>query len=142
VDFFDVGKLTSNLARWIQTSVQPKVDAYMDQQGKVWKAEARRLCPVRTGQLRDSIGYYYDQRTKTLTLYADKFYAGFVEFGTRNTRAQPFMRPAMRVMGSKRGVTIQAQLPMMPEKYRQKTRVYTGNKMGGHKLILGHPSAR
>lgn len=59
--------------------------------------EAVRRCPVDTGRLRQSIGLqkvgegHYRVGTNVV-------YAPFVEFGTRRTRAQPFMRPAMEAV--------------------------------------------
>lgn len=59
--------------------------------------EAVRRCPVDTGRLRGSIGLqkvgegHYRVGTNVV-------YAPFVEFGTRRTRAQPFMRPAVEAV--------------------------------------------
>lgn len=76
-------------------------------------AEARRLAPVDTGALRDSIKVA-DERDARIygkvngadvsvfigpvgsTEEGDVFYARFVEFGTRYMKAQPFMRPAIQ----------------------------------------------
>lgn len=55
---------------------------------------ARSRAPVRTGRLRGSI--------QTLTASAESKvqvtapYAGYVEFGTRRMRAQPFLRPSVQ----------------------------------------------
>lgn len=68
--------------------------------------EARRLAPVRSGTLRDSIvvstqlgGYSTDARVVyvgPLTAGgSDAFYAHFIEFGTVTMRAEPFMAPAV-----------------------------------------------
>lgn len=75
--------------------------------------EAKRLAPYLTGTLRDSI-MAVDDRGGGLRLYGklngnvsiyigpvgsvddgDVYYARFQEFGTRNMRAHPFMRPAI-----------------------------------------------
>lgn len=59
--------------------------------------EAVRRCPVDTGRLRQSIGLkkigdgHYRVGTNVV-------YAPFVEFGTRRTRAQPFLRPALEAV--------------------------------------------
>lgn len=59
--------------------------------------EAVRRCPVDTGRLRQSIGLqkigegHYRVGTNVT-------YAPYVEFGTRRTRAQPFMRPALEAV--------------------------------------------
>jgi hypothetical protein len=72
-----------------------RIDAMMTQMGQAGVEEARRLVPVLSGQLRDSIGYVYRQSDKTLQLYADMPYALAIEFGSRTHRAQPFLRPAL-----------------------------------------------
>ena len=75
--------------------------------------EARRLAPVDTGALRDSIAVTDDRDARVYgkvngadvsvfvgpvgsTEEGDVFYARFVEFGTRYMQAQPFMRPAIQ----------------------------------------------
>lgn len=53
---------------------------------------AQALVPVRTGELRDSIG---GRVTKTrVTVFADAEHARYVEEGTSVAPAQPFMGPA------------------------------------------------
>ena len=56
------------------------------------------LAPVKTGALRDSIAARpIDSPGEVVTVgigpSREIFYAGFVEFGTARTPAQPFMRP-------------------------------------------------
>ena len=69
--------------------------------------EARRLVPVESGDLRDSIavstevaGYGAASRTVYVGPLraggsSDVFYAHFIEFGTATQRAQPFLAPAV-----------------------------------------------
>lgn len=73
------------------------VDTNMRRMGEAMQAEATRLVPVDTGNLRSTIGYLYRQGDKTIQLYADARYAYFVEFGTRFQAARPFLRPAVKV---------------------------------------------
>lgn len=59
--------------------------------------EARIRCPVRTGALRDSIRVRKQRGRDSYTVAAgsrEVFYAKFVEWGTVNTAAQPFLLPA------------------------------------------------
>lgn len=59
------------------------------------KAEtyAKRLCPVDTGRLRNSITHeQYDENTEVIGTNVE--YAPFVELGTHNQRPQPYLRPA------------------------------------------------
>ena len=49
------------------------------------------VCPVRTGFLRSTIGWWIQGLKGVLEALA--YYAGFVEFGTRKMGARPFIRP-------------------------------------------------
>lgn len=59
--------------------------------------DAIGLCPVDTGELQDSITSFIRRDGDGVegTVYADKDYAGYVEFGTRYMAAQPFLYPAL-----------------------------------------------
>lgn len=53
----------------------------------------QNLCPVDTGRLKASL-----KKTKTgdgWRIGTDLYYAGYVEFGTRRMRAQPYIRPSI-----------------------------------------------
>ena len=56
--------------------------------------EAKRIVPVDTGRLRDSIKVDSTSPTEVKG-GTDVFYAGFVEFGTARQRSQPYFRPAI-----------------------------------------------
>ncbi|WIA57826.1 HK97 gp10 family phage protein [Sphingobium sp. WTD-1] len=76
---------------------------------EIVQAEARRLVPVLTGNLQDSIIISFDgglnssavsQRRFFSTVYIgpsrrEGFYGHMVEFGTSHSAAHPFMRPAL-----------------------------------------------
>ena len=54
---------------------------------------AKEVVPVKTGELKESIkGEVID---KSVIISTDVPYADHVEFGTENSSAQPFMRPAL-----------------------------------------------
>lgn len=60
------------------------------------KAEsyAKKLCPVDTGRLRNSITHQqYDERTEVVGTNVE--YAPYVELGTHRQKAQPYLRPAV-----------------------------------------------
>jgi HK97 gp10 family phage protein len=59
--------------------------------------DARRGAPVKTGTLRDSIQAEYDEKKIKGRVVATARYAKFVEHGTDDTAAQPFMQPAAEV---------------------------------------------
>lgn len=61
--------------------------------GLVAEGYAKRLCPVRTGRLRNSITFYTDDDTVTIGTNVE--YAQCVEEGTSKQKAQPYLRPAV-----------------------------------------------
>jgi HK97 gp10 family phage protein len=58
------------------------------------QAGAKRRAPVDTGRLRNSIATAYENGGLRGIVGTNVEYAKFVEFGTRRTRAHPFMHPA------------------------------------------------
>jgi HK97 gp10 family phage protein len=58
------------------------------------KALAKRIVPVRTGHLRSTI--YAKVQEWVAEIGAEATYAMFVEFGTRYTRARPYLYPAVQ----------------------------------------------
>lgn len=57
-------------------------------------ADAQRYAPVDTGELVNSI-HVHSETPRTARISAEAPHAHFVEFGTENMEAQPFMRPAL-----------------------------------------------
>lgn len=55
---------------------------------------AKGNAPVRTGRLRSSIQSETD-RDGTLHVFSDVEYAPYVEYGTGDTPAQPYLRPTL-----------------------------------------------
>ncbi len=89
------GLVSLNVAAF-RSKIQDRVSARLEATGAAVAAEAKRLCPIDTGKLRDSIGYTYVQSTLTVQVHADVSYALMVEVGTSRTRAQPYLRPALK----------------------------------------------
>ena len=70
-----------------------KIDAITRAAALAVEAEAKRLCPVRTGRLRASITTEKID-TAAYAVGTNVEYAPYVEFGTRKMRAKPYLRPA------------------------------------------------
>lgn len=87
--------------RWHGPAARRLVEAAAERQlrraGAAVVAHARRLAPVRTGALRDSIGYEVRRapRGPVLVVFAAVPYAIYVEFGTSRMGARPYLRPAI-----------------------------------------------
>lgn len=60
--------------------------------GLVAEGYAKRLCPVDTGRLRNSITHATDDEAAYIGTNVE--YAVYVEMGTVNTPAQPYLKPA------------------------------------------------
>jgi HK97 gp10 family phage protein len=79
----------------VKEEVKDKVMAMLEQMGQAVADKAKELCPVDTGQLKNSIGYTIVRSDMTVQIHADQSYAYFIEFGTRLMAARPFLRPAL-----------------------------------------------
>jgi HK97 gp10 family phage protein len=105
--------------------------------GKAWVAEARGLAPVRSGDLRDSIGSFYREGAQELVLYAGMPYAAFVEFGTRFRAAVPFMRPAVDAIPKSLHGASTLSLPNLDEKYHERTLKHARKRSRGLRVRVG-----
>lgn len=73
--------------------VADKIPVVLEECGLVAEGYAKRLCPVDTGNLRNSITHTVVDNT--MYLGTNVYYGPYVEMGTSKTRAQPFIRPAL-----------------------------------------------
>lgn len=90
--------------RAFQRALQRGLDGYrlrterdLERLGLEILNDTRIACPVNTGRLRSSYqssGVQKDARGMYVQVGTNVDYAAFVEFGTRNTRPQPHLRPA------------------------------------------------
>ena len=75
------------------------------------KAEtyAKQICPVDTGNLRNSITHkQMDENTEIIGTNVE--YAPFVELGTRYSHAQPYLRPAAENHGEEYKAIVKREL--------------------------------
>lgn len=83
---------TSNSAEVLAAVSSAKTRALEIMGGKA-ESYAKQLCPVDTGNLRNSITHQQmDESTEAIGTAVE--YAPFVELGTRRQRAQPYLKPA------------------------------------------------
>lgn len=61
--------------------------------GMTAETHAKKLCPVDTGRLRNSISHTNDEDTAYIGTNVE--YAPYIELGTSRTKAQPFLKPAI-----------------------------------------------
>ena len=88
-------RLKSNLLT-ISAEIRPLVDDACADSAQAMAEDARGRVPVDSGRLRDSIRAEKTGELEHRTAAGDNkaFYARFVEFGTRNAGARPYMIPA------------------------------------------------
>lgn len=65
----------------------------LEEVGLAAEGYAKRLCPVDTGRLRNSITHTRDKRTAYIGTNVE--YGPYVELGTSRQKAQPYLKPAV-----------------------------------------------
>lgn len=70
-----------------------KIPIALEECGLVAEGYAKRLCPVDTGNLRNSITHTQSENAEYIGTNVE--YGPYVEMGTIRTRAQPFIKPAL-----------------------------------------------
>ncbi len=86
-------KAISNMQK-LSTKLPDAVDKSLERLADEIVADAKRLAPVRSGELRDSIKIE-DVKKGEVTIVASADHAGYVEFGNSRVHARPFIRPAI-----------------------------------------------
>lgn len=84
-------KVTDN-SDGFKTALLANRDRGLEIIGLLAEGYAKRLCPVDTSNLRNSITHA--TREQDVYIGTNVEYAPYVELGTVNTNAQPFLRPA------------------------------------------------
>ena len=70
------------------------IERALEKVGLVAEGYAKRLCPVDTGRLRNSITHVIDAGEQAVYVGTNVEYGPYVELGTARQKAQPFLRPA------------------------------------------------
>ena len=76
-------------------TMEKQIFAGLNAVGMFVGTEAQLRAAVDTGNLRDSIVYELDEGTLTVVVGTNVDYAYYVEHGTINMLAQPFLNPAI-----------------------------------------------
>ncbi len=85
--------------------ISDSIDRQANEIGVKVVAVAFQLAPVRTGELRRSITYHYDNHDHTIDFIVGSPYGMFQEFGTRHMRPHPYLRPALnKIFGRTGGI--------------------------------------
>lgn len=82
----------------------------LEECGLVAEGYAKRLCPVDTGRLRNSITHVTSYGAKAVYIGTNVEYARYVEMGTSRHKEQPYLRPAAQNHGSQYRAIIENEL--------------------------------
>lgn len=88
-----------NRDEWARLFHQATAKA-LEEIGLAAEGYAKRLCPVDTGRLRNSITHVTSYGAKAVYIGTNVEYAAYVELGTRRQKPQPYLRPAATEHGS------------------------------------------
>ena len=85
--------ITADNTNAILEELKNKIQTALEECGLAAEGYAKRLCPVDTGNLRNSISHATDAEDAYIGTNVE--YAPYVEMGTSKTRAQSFLKPAV-----------------------------------------------
>ena len=88
-------KIEANNIEKIKAACADQVSAALEAIGMQAENYAKLLCPVDTGNLRNSITHQQENEN-TEVIGSAVEYAAYVEMGTRKTKAQPYLEPAVK----------------------------------------------
>lgn len=109
----DIGGLLivrENNAKVIEQGIDDAVLRALEKIGLVAEGYAKRLCPVDTGRLRNSITHAIDNGGRYVAIGTNVEYAPFVELGTSRMDERPFLRPAARDHADQYSSILRAEL--------------------------------
>lgn len=85
-------KITSH-EKEVDKAFKDALERALEECGLVAEGYAKKLCPVDTGRLRNSISHTTNDKSAYIGTNVE--YAPYVEMGTSRTRAQPYLKPAV-----------------------------------------------
>ena len=86
-------KMENDFSDLIEQAAFSQIETALEKVGLMAERNAKIACPVDTGRLRNSITHTHDKNTAYIG--TDVEYAPYVEMGTTNTKAQPYLKPAI-----------------------------------------------
>jgi len=119
-------EIVMNLEK-LEKKIQRKfVRKAMREGAKVLLNEARARVPVRTGNLKKSLGINTRTKKGNIEMYVsprkggkyDGYYGLFVELGTKKMSARPFLRPAFEAKGEEAVKVFRNTLKRLLDEYR------------------------
>lgn len=87
-------KFTDN-SKQVKSEMNSRIVQALELIGLIWLQNVDPFVPVDTSNLLKSMTYKVDSHNKTVIVGTPVDYGGFVELGTRNMKAQPYLRPSI-----------------------------------------------
>lgn len=86
-------KMENDFSDLIEQAAFSQIETALEKVGLMAERNAKLACPVDTGRLRGSISHTHDKNTAYIGTNVE--YGPYVEMGTTNTKAQPYLKPAI-----------------------------------------------
>lgn len=86
-------KMENDFSELMEQAAFSQIERALEHVGLLMERNAKLGCPVDTGRLRNSITHTNDKNTAYVGTNVE--YAPYVEMGTVNTGAQPYLKPAV-----------------------------------------------
>lgn len=86
-------KMDNDFSTMVEEAAFSQIEIALEKVGLMAERNAKIACPVDTGRLRGSISHTHDKNTAYVGTNVE--YAPYVEMGTVNTKAQPYLKPAI-----------------------------------------------
>lgn len=86
--------ITQDNTAIIEGAINAAVKKALEKIGWTCEGYAKRLCPVDTGRLRNSIAHQLMNDEDAVIIGTNVEYGPYVELGTSRQREQPYLRPA------------------------------------------------
>lgn len=100
-------KFTDNSAQ-VRAALEEAKKRALEICGEKAESYAKALCPVDTGNLRNSITHFQDGDDEYIGTAVK--YAPYVELGTRRMKARPYLRPAAEEHGAEYKSIMESEL--------------------------------
>lgn len=88
--------LTADNTEAVKNAVNQAYAKALEKIGWLAEGYAKRLCPVDTGRLRNSIAHKIEVDEKAVYIGTGVEYAAYVELGAKGRKERPYLRPAAR----------------------------------------------
>lgn len=86
-------KMENDFSDLMEEAAFSQIERALEKVGLTAERNAKLACPVDTGRLRNSITHTHDKNTVYIGTNVE--YAPYVEMGTVNTVAKPYLKPAI-----------------------------------------------